>query len=91
MQITRYIILPQAFRVVIPALGNEFVTLIKDSSLASTIGVVELTKEGIFIRAKTFDAISTFVGVALVYLMLTTTLSLFISWLEQRMNRHVKN
>ena len=91
IQITRFIILPQAFRVVIPALGNEFVTLIKDSSLASVIGVVELTKEGNFIRSRTFDAISSFAAVALVYLLITTTLSLLINWLEQRMNRHVKN
>ena len=50
MQITRHIVLPQAFRVIIPALGNEFITLVKDSSLASVIGVVELSKEGHFIR-----------------------------------------
>lgn len=91
MQITRYIILPQAFRVMIPALGNEFITLIKDSSLASTIGVVELTKQGTFIRGRTFDAITTFAGVALIYLLITTTLSLLINWFEQRMNRHAKH
>lgn len=91
MQITRYIVLPQAFRVVIPALGNEFITLVKDSSLASTIGVVELTKEGQFIRGRTFDALTVFAAVALIYLIITTSLSLFINWFEQRMNRHVKN
>jgi polar amino acid transport system permease protein len=91
MDITRNIILPQAFRLVIPALGNEFITLVKDSSLASVIGVVELTKEGNFIRARTFDAFTVFAVVAFIYLIITTTLSLFINWLEQRMNRHVKN
>lgn len=91
LQITRYIILPQAFRVVIPSLGNEFITLVKDSSLASVIGVVELTKEGNYIRAKTFDAISVFFAVACIYLIITTTLSLFINWLERRMNRHVRH
>ena len=91
MDITRNIILPQAFRLVIPALGNEFITLVKDSSLASVIGVVELTKEGNFIRARTFDAFTVFAAVAFTYLIITTTLSLFINWLEQRMNRHVKN
>jgi polar amino acid transport system permease protein len=91
MQITRYIVLPQAFRVVIPALGNEFITLVKDSSLASVIGVVELTKEGNFIRGRTFDALSVFAAVAFIYLIITTTLSLLVNWLEQRMNRHVKN
>lgn len=91
MQITRYILLPQAFRVVIPALGNEFITLVKDSALASVIGVVELTKEGNYIRAKTFDAISVFFAVACIYLVITTTLSLCINWLERRMNRHVRH
>lgn len=89
MQITRYIILPQAFATVLPALGNEFITLVKDSSLASTIGVVELTKQGIFIRSRTFDALSVFAAVALMYLVITTSLSLVINWFEKRMNRHV--
>lgn len=90
-QITRYIILPQAFQVVIPSLGNEFITLIKDSSLASFIGVVELTKEGLYIRGRTLDALSTFAAVAFIYFILTTTLSIFINRLEHRMNRHVKH
>lgn len=91
MQITRFILLPQAFRVVIPALGNEFITLIKDSSLASTIGVIELTKTGIFIRGRTFDAVTAFTAVALIYLIITTSLSLAINWFEQRMNRHARH
>lgn len=89
-QITRFIILPQAFRIVIPALGNEFITLIKDSALASTIGVVELTKEGIFIRGRTYDSITVFFAVACIYLVITTTFSLIINWIEKRMNRHVR-
>lgn len=90
-QITRYIILPQAFRIVIPALGNEFITLIKDSALASTIGVVELTKEGIFIRGRTFDSVTVFFAVACIYLLITTSFSLIINSIEKRMNRHVKH
>ena len=90
MQITRYIVLPQAFRVVLPALGNEFITLVKDSSLASTIGVVELTKEAWFIRSRTFDALSIYCAVAIIYLVMTTTLSIIIAQLEKKMSRHVK-
>ncbi len=90
-QIMQYIVLPQAFRIVIPALGNEFITLVKDSALASTIGVVELTKEGIFIRGRTFDSITVFFAVACIYLIITTTLSLIINWIEKRMNRHVRH
>jgi His/Glu/Gln/Arg/opine family amino acid ABC transporter permease subunit len=85
------IILPQAIRAVLPALGNEFITLVKDSSLASTIGVAELSKEGSLIRSRTLDALTVFFGVALLYLIVTTTLSFCVSYLEKRMNPHVKN
>ena len=88
-QTLRYIVLPQAIRVVIPSLGNEFITLIKDSSLAYTIGVVELYKQGITMRSQTFDTMTTFTAVALTYLILTTGLSLVMASLEKRMNRHV--
>ena len=85
------IILPQAIRAVLPALGNEFITLVKDSSLASTIGVAELSKEGSLIRSRTLDALTVFFGVALLYLTVTTTLSLCVAYLEKRMNPDVKN
>lgn len=89
--ITRYIVLPQAISVVLPSLGNEFITLIKDSSLASLIGVMELTKRGNIIKANTFDVITVFIGVALVYMLMTTTLTVAMSYLEKRMNRHVNH
>lgn len=89
-QTTRYIVLPQAFRVVLPALGNEFITLIKDSSLASTIGVAELTRQAWYIRSRHFDALTVYCAVALIYLIMTTTLSFIIDRLERRMNRHVR-
>ena len=87
----RYIILPQALRTTLPALGNEFVTLIKDSALASVIGVAELTKQTNFVKSKTFDAITVYFAVAVLYLILTSTVSLFIAYLEKRMNTHAKN
>lgn len=88
-QTMRYIIFPQAIVTVLPALGSEFVTLIKDSSLASTIGVMELTREGSLIRSRTYDALTVYCAVALLYLILTTTVSLVITYVERRMNRHV--
>jgi len=91
MQTLRYIILPQAFQVVLPALGNELITLVKDSSLASVIGVVELTKEGSLIRSRTFDYFTLYAMIAVIYLIITSTLSIVVNTLEQRMNRHVKN
>lgn len=85
----RYIVLPQAFRVALPALGNEMITLIKDSSLASIIGVMELTKKASIIRSRTYDAFSILLAVALIYLIMTATISLFLKKFEKRLKRHV--
>lgn len=82
----RYIILPQALRIVLPALGNEFVTLVKDSALASTIGIAELSKQGRFVINKTHDAISIFFAIALLYLIITSTISYLVACLEKRMS-----
>jgi His/Glu/Gln/Arg/opine family amino acid ABC transporter permease subunit len=87
----RYIILPQALRTTLPALGNEFVTLIKDSALASLIGVAELTKQANFVKSKTFDAITVYFAVAILYLILTSTVSFFVARLEKRMNIHAQD
>lgn len=89
LQTIRYILLPQAIRVIFPALGNEFITLIKDSSLASLIGVTELAKSGSIIQSQTYDALTIYFGIALVYLVITSSLSLLLSIVEKRMNQHV--
>ncbi len=87
----RYIILPQALRVVLPALGNESVTLIKDSSLASLIGVMELYNQGKVVISHTYDALTIYCAIAAIYLIMTTTLSYCFNRLEKRLNVHVKN
>ncbi len=84
----RCIILPQALRIALPALGNEFVTLVKDSALASVIGVSELSKQGRFIISKTYDGITVFFAIAILYLFITTTISFIVIQLEKRMSRH---
>ena len=89
--IIRFIILPQALRIALPALGNEFVTLVKDSALASTIGVAELSKQGRFIISKTYDGITVFFALAVLYLIITSTISLIVAQLEKRMSINVKN
>lgn len=91
LQAIRFIILPQALATVLPALGNEFITLIKDSSLASTVGVMELTKEASYIKNQTYDALTVYCIIGVIYLLLTTPLSLFVAHLEKRMNRHVNH
>jgi His/Glu/Gln/Arg/opine family amino acid ABC transporter permease subunit len=87
----RYIVLPQALRTTLPALGNEFVTLIKDSALASIIGVSELTKQASFVKSRTLDAITVYFAVAILYLILTSTISFFVARLEKRMNIHAQD
>ena len=87
----KYIVLPQALRTTLPALGNEFVTLIKDSALASLIGVSELTKQGNFVKSRTFDAITVYFAVAILYLILTSTVSFLVARLEKRMNIHAQD
>jgi His/Glu/Gln/Arg/opine family amino acid ABC transporter permease subunit len=89
-QITRLIVLPQAFRTVLPSLGNECITLIKDSSLASVIGVAELTHQGSIIMNRTYDAVTAYAGVALIYLLITSAASLLVHLLERKMH-YVKN
>jgi polar amino acid transport system permease protein len=86
-----YIILPHAFRVVLPALGNESITLVKDSSLASLIGVMELYKEGQVVISNTYDALSTYCAIGALYLLVTTTLSFLVYRLEVFLNRHAQH
>jgi His/Glu/Gln/Arg/opine family amino acid ABC transporter permease subunit len=85
----RLIIFPQAFRISLPTLGNEFITLVKDSSLASVIGVFELSKQGEILMHKTYDAMSSYTLVAIIYLIMTLSLSVFVLYLEKRLNKHV--
>ena len=85
-----YIIIPQAVRVILPALGNETVTLIKDSSLASIIGVTELYQEGKVIISHTYDALTVYCALAFFYLIMTTAISTLVHYYEKRINQHVE-
>lgn len=89
-QIARYIVIPQAVRVVFPALIGECITLIKDSSLASIIGVMELYKESRAIMNQTYDVITVFCLVAAFYLVLTTGAELFLRFIERKMGWYAK-
>jgi len=79
------IILPQVFKTSIPSFGNELITIIKDSSLASIIGVMELSKEASIIRSRTYDAFSILLSISLIYLLLTTIVSYGVKILNQRL------
>ena len=83
----RYIILPQAFKRIIPPLGNEFIAMLKDSSLVSVIGFEELTRSGQLIIAETYGSLEIWSAVAIIYLVMTLTISRFVSWLEGRFKK----
>ncbi|HZW61440.1 MAG TPA: amino acid ABC transporter permease [Candidatus Babeliales bacterium] len=86
VQIIRFIILPQAIKAVFPALGSELITLVKDSSLASIVGVMELSKEAWYVRSRTFDALTVYCIIAVIYLLITGTISFILHRIEKRMN-----
>ncbi len=80
----RFIILPQAIRNMLPAIGNEFVTLIKESSLLSTLAITELTMVGQQVRSVTYASFETFIIVGLIYLTMTSITSLILQYVEKR-------
>ena len=88
IQTMRYIIVPQAFKRVIPPLGNEFIAMLKDSSLVSVIGFEELTRRGQLIIAKTYGSFEIWMSVAVIYLVMTLTTSRFVAYLERRYRVH---
>ena len=83
----RHIVFPQAFRTIIPPLGNDFVAMVKDSSLVSVLGVTDVTQLGKVIAAGNFRYFETYNVVALVYLTMTITLSLGMRRLEKHMRQ----
>ena len=83
----RHIVFPQAFRVIIPPLGNDFVAMVKDSSLVSVLGVTDITQLGKVLAAGNFRYFETYNVVALVYLTITITLSLVLRWVEKRLRQ----
>ena len=82
-QAMRFVVLPQALRVVLPPLGNDFIAMLKDSALASAIAVPELTQAGRLLSARTFRAFETYNMVALLYLLMTLVGSMGVRLLER--------
>ena len=85
-QTMRYVIFPQALRRMIPPLGNEFIILLKDTSLVAIIGYQEVFRQGQLIVAKNFRSFEIYITVALIYLALTVLSSQVFSLLERKMN-----
>ena len=80
-----YVVLPQALFRILPSLGNEFIALLKDSSLVSTIAIAELTRTGQIIITRTFKSFEIWVGVALFYFIMTYAISRAVRYSEKRM------
>lgn len=83
----RHIVFPQAIRVILPPLGNDFVAMVKDSSLVSVLGVLDITQLGKVTAAGNFRYFETYNVVALIYLTMTITLSLVLRRFEKSMRR----
>jgi polar amino acid transport system permease protein len=86
-QAMRHIILPQAIRNVLPPLGNDFIAMLKDSSLVAVLGVRDITGLGRLYAASTFRYFQTYNVIAFLYLSMTLILSILVRWLERRMGQ----
>lgn len=86
-QAMRYIVLPQAFKRVIPPLGNEFIALLKDSSLVAFIALEDLMYSGKIIVGRTYQSFPIYIEVALIYLAMTLVLSRVVSYTERRFGK----
>ncbi|MBM6926295.1 amino acid ABC transporter permease [Pseudoflavonifractor phocaeensis] len=82
----RFIVIPQAFKNILPSLGNEFITLFKDTSLANTIGLTELTYRAARIAGNTLDYMPPYIGIAIMYLVVV----IILTWLQGKLERRLR-
>ncbi|MGN0266595.1 MAG: amino acid ABC transporter permease [Lachnospiraceae bacterium] len=81
------VVIPQAIKNILPALGNELITLLKDTSIVTVIGLRDLTKAALLVQGKTYQAFMPFIGIAIVYLGMVMILSWLMGILERRMRQ----
>ena len=82
----RFIVIPQAFKNILPSLGNEFITLFKDTSLVNAIGLTELTYRASRIAGNTFDYMPPYIGIAIMYLVVV----IILTWLQGKLERRLR-
>ena len=82
----RFIVIPQAFKTILPSLGNEFITLFKDTSLVNAIGAAELTYYASRIGGRTFDYMPPLLGIAVMYLVIV----IIFTWLQGKLERRLR-
>ncbi len=85
-QTLKHIIIPQAVKISLPSMGNEFVTLIKETAIAGYIGITDLTKASDIIASRTYEYFFPLILVALIYLLLTTTVSKLLKRIERKLD-----
>ena len=85
VQTMQYIIIPQAFKNVLPTLANEFIVLLKETSVSGYVALHDLTKGGDIIRSRTYDAFMPLIGVAIIYLAMVMFFTYLVSILERRL------
>ena len=83
----RFIIVPQAFKNVLPALGNELITLLKETSIVTVIGLRDLTKGAMIVNANTYQAFVPFLAIAAIYLLMVMALSWLLGKMERRLRQ----
>ena len=85
------IVLPQALRYILPAIGNELIALLKETAVAGYVAVVDLTRAGNLVRNNTYDAVNPLVIVALTYLVMVVALSYFLKKFERRLSHAARS
>ncbi|SIO00216.1 amino acid ABC transporter membrane protein 1, PAAT family [Carnobacterium alterfunditum] len=82
----RYIVLPQAFKIVIPPLGNQFINLVKNSSVLAMVTGLDLMYQGDLIASETFNTFDTYILIGAIYLIITLPLTYLMGYIERRLN-----
>lgn len=90
MKTMRKIILPQAVRYILPAICNELIALLKETSVAGYVAVIDLTRAGNLVRNNTYDAVNPLIAVALIYLIMVIILTKLLNLLERRLSKSDK-
>ena len=85
-----FIVIPQAIKNILPALGNEFIALLKETSIVNVIGMKDITKWALNVQGRTYQAFMPFIGIAVVYLILVIILTKLVSMLEKKMKTDVR-
>ena len=87
LQTMVYIIIPQAAKNIFPTLGNEFITLIKETAIVGYVGLMDIQKAGDFIKSATYEAFMPLIGIAVVYFVLIKLLTLFLGMIEKKLRK----